>query len=72
MADHILKESFNMEARHLHQKATVLAASALASSTKSNYRKAWGRFQSICDKMRIDPLEASRPDIVTWLVYRSK
>ena len=37
-------DSQNPEARRLHGKALMLAASALASSTKANYGKAWGQF----------------------------
>ena len=65
-------DSQNPEAKRLHDKALMLAASALASSTKANYGKAWGRFLYFCDKMGYDPMEASGQDLATWLVFRSE
>ena len=50
----------------------MLAASALASSTKTNYGKAWARFLDFCDKVGYDPMEASGQEIATWLVLRSE
>ena len=50
----------------------MLAATALANSTKDNYGKAWGQYLQFCDKMGLNPMEASGRDIATWLVYRSE
>ena len=50
----------------------MLAALALAISTKVNYGKAWAWFLDFCDKMGYDPMEASGWDIATWLVFRSE
>ena len=72
MLDHSFKDSSNPEARPLHEKASMLTASALANSTKSNYGKAWAWYLDFCDKMGLDPMEASGQDIATWLVYRSE
>ena len=65
-------DSQNPKARRLHNKASMLAASALTSSTKANYGKAWGRFLSFCNKMGYDPMEVSGPELATWLAYRAK
>ena len=70
MAGHKLKEPSNREARRFNLKATILAASALAPSTKSNYGQAWGRFHTYCENMGLDPTEASEPDVATWGVLR--
>ena len=70
MLDDSLKNSFNPEARRLHDKACMLTASALANSTKTNYGKACAWFLYFCDKMGYDPMEASRQNIATWLVFR--
>ena len=48
----------------------MLAASALANSTKTN--KAWARFLDFCEEMGYNPMETSSPDIATWLVFRSE
>ena len=72
MLDHSFKDSSYLEARRLHEKATMLAASAFTNSTKGNYRKAWGQYLQFCDKMGLNPMEASGRDIATWLVYRSE
>ena len=72
MAGHKLIEPSNREARRLYLRAIHLAASALAPSTKSNYRRARGRFQTYYENMGIDPMGASGLDIATWLVYRSE
>ena len=29
-------------------------------------------FQTYCEKMGLDPMEASGPDVATWLVFRSE
>ena len=50
----------------------MLAALALASSTKANYGKAWGRFLYFCDEMGYDPMETSGWDLATWVVFRSE
>ena len=42
-------DSQNPKARRLHDKALLLAALALASTTKTSYGKAWGRFLDFCD-----------------------
>ena len=60
-------DSQNPEARRLHNKASLLAASALASTTKANNGKAWARFLYFCDKMGYDPLEGLGQDLATWL-----
>ena len=49
----------------------MLAASALASSTKANYGKAWGQFLNFCDKMGNDPMEVSGQELAIWLVYNT-
>ena len=67
-----LGESQNPEARRLHDKASMLAASALTSSTKVNYGKAWGWFLSFYNKMGYDPMEVSGMELATWLVYRAE
>ena len=72
MLDHSSKDSLNFEARCLHEKASMLAASVFANSTKGNYGKAWGQYLQFCDKMGLNPMEASGRDIATWLVYRSE
>ena len=72
MAGHKLKEPSNREARRLYLRATHLAPSALATSTKSNQGHDWGRFQTYCESKGLDPMEASGPDIATWLVFRSE
>ena len=56
MLDHSFKDSFNPEARQLYEKASMLAASALANSTKDNYSKAWAWYLDFCEKMGLDPM----------------
>ena len=65
------KDSSNLEAKRLLGKASLLAALALATTTKSSYGKAWGRFQYFCDKMGLNPMEALGQDLATWIVFRS-
>ena len=72
MAGHKLKEPSNREARRLYLRATYLAASALVPSTKSNYGRAWDRFQTYCENMGLNPMEAFGPDVATELIYRSE
>ena len=72
MSDNSFRDSQNFKAKHLHEKASMLAASALANSTKGNYGKARARYLDFFDKMGLDPMEASGRDIATWLVYRSE
>ena len=72
MLDHSFKDSSNHEARHLHEKATMLAASALANSTKGNYGKAWGRYLQFCDKKGLNPIEATGLEVASWLVFKSE
>ena len=72
MLDCSFGDSQNPKARRLHDKASLLAALALASSTKANYGKAWGRFLDFCDKMGYNPMEASGQELATWLVFRSE
>ena len=72
LSDHSFRDSQNPEAKRLHNKASVLAASALADSTKAIYGKAWARFLDFCDKMGYNPMEASGKDIVLWLVFRAE
>ena len=62
----------NPEAKRLHDKALMLAASALASSTKTSYGKAWGQFFNFCNKMGYNPMEVSGQELATWLVFRSE
>ena len=49
-----------------------MAASALASTTKNIYGKAWGEFRYFCDKMGYNPMEASGQELATWSVFRAK
>ena len=42
MSGNSFEDSSNLKARRLLSKASLLAASALATTTKSSYRKAWG------------------------------
>ena len=72
MSDDSFSNSQNPEAKQLHDKASMLATSALATSTKVNYGKAWARFLDFCDKMGYDPMEASGRDIATCIVFRSE
>ena len=72
LSDRSFSDSQNPEAKRLHDKASVLAASALADSTQSNYSKAWARFLDFCDKMGYNPMEASGKDIALWLVFRAE
>ena len=72
MSDFSITDSQNPEFQHLHQKALLLAALALASSTKSNYGKAWVRFLNFCNLMGYNPMETSGQDIANWLIYRSE
>ena len=65
-------DSLNSEAKRLHGKASLLAALALASTTKNSYGKAWGRFQYFCDKMGYNPMEALGQEFATWLVFRAE
>ena len=50
----------------------MLAAWALAISTKTNYSKAWAWFLAFYDKIGYHPMESSGQDIATWLVFRSE
>ena len=59
MLDHSFKDSSNLEARHLHEKASMLVALALANFTKDNYGKAHAWYLDFCDKMGLDPMEAA-------------
>ena len=72
MSDGSFSDSQNPEAKQLHDKASMLTALALATSTKTNYGKAWARFLDLCDKMGYNPMEASGQDIATWIVFRSE
>ena len=72
MLDVSFKDSLNPEAKRLHEKATLLASTAVANFTKENSGEAWGRFQQFCDQIGLNPIEASGRDIANWLVYRSK
>ena len=72
MSDFSFRDSQNPEFQRLHQKALLLAALALASSTKSNYGKAWVCFLDFCNLMGYNPMETSGQDIANWLVYRSE
>ena len=72
MSDSSFGDSQNPEAKRLHDKASMLAASALTSTTKVNYGKAWARFLYFCDKMGYNPMEASGQELATWLVFRAK
>ena len=65
-------DSQNPVAERLHGKASLLAASALASTTKNSYGKAWGCFLYFCDKMGYDSMEVSGQELATWLVFRSE
>ena len=65
MSNHSFRDSQNPEAKQLHDKASMLAASALVNSTKTNYGKAWARFLDFCDKMGYNSMEASGQDIAT-------
>ena len=72
MSDFSFRDSQNPEIHRLHQKASLLAASSLAKSTKSNYGRAWVRFLDFCKLMGLSPMETSGQDIADWLVYRSE
>ena len=72
MSGNSLEDSSNLEARRLLGKASLLAASALATTTKNSYGKAWGRFRYFCDKMGYNPMEALGQELATWLVFRSE
>ena len=72
MSDSSFVDSQNPEAKRLHDKASMLAASALATSTKTNYGKAWAWFLDFCDKIGYNPMKASGQDIATWIVFRSE
>ena len=49
MLDFLFRDSQNPEFQRLHQKASLLAAFSLASSTRSNYGKAWVCFLDFCN-----------------------
>ena len=72
MLDHIFKDSLNHEARRLHEKASMLAASTLANFTKGKYGKEWAWYLDFCNKMGLDPMEVSGRDIATWLLFKSE
>ena len=72
MSDYSFGDSQNPEARRLHNKSSMLAASALASTTQVNYGKAWARFFYFCDKIGYNPMEALGQDLPTWLVFRTE
>ena len=72
MSDFSFQDSQNPKIHCLHQKASLLAASSLANSTKSNYGKAWVRFLHFCYLMGLIPMATSGQDIADWLVYRSE
>ena len=60
LSDCSFSDSQNPEAKQLHDKASMLAPSALTDSTKSNYDKAWARFLNFCDKMGYHPMDTSQ------------
>ena len=72
MSGNSFSDSQNPKARRLHDKASLLAASALASTTKTSYGKAWGWFLDFCDKMGYNSMEALGQELATWLVFRSE
>ena len=65
-------DSQNPEVRRLHGKASTLAATALATTTKANYGRAWGRLLGFCAKMGFNPMEVSGLELASWLVYRAE
>ena len=54
------------------EKATTLAAQALAPSTKDNYGRAWVRFSTFCKGKGVDPMLATESDVSIFLVQRSE
>ena len=65
-------DSQNPKVRRLHGKASTLAATALATTTKANYGRAWGRLLGFCAKMGFNPMEVSGLELATWLTYRAE
>ena len=72
MSDYSFGDSQNPKAKRLHDKVSMLAASALDSTTKVNYDRAWAQFLYFCDKIGYNPMEASGQDLATWVVFRSE
>ena len=57
MSGSSIGNSQNPEVRRLHGKASTLAATALATTTKATHGRAWGRFTGFCAKMGHNPME---------------
>ena len=72
MSDFSFSDVQNPEIKCLHQKASLLAALSLASSTKTNYGRAWARFLEFCRLMGFSPMETSGLHLGNFLVYRSE
>ena len=72
MGGHNLHPGASSETRRLMEKATSLAAQALAPSTKDNYGRAWVRFSTFCKGKGIDPMLATESDVAIFLVQRSE
>ena len=72
MSEFSFSDVQNPEIKRLHQKASLLAASSLAKSTKSNYGRAWVRSLDFCRLMGLSPMETSGQEIANLLVYRSE
>ena len=60
------------ESKRLMEKATMLAAQALAPSTKDAYGRAWVRFATFCKGKGVDPMSAAESDVAIFLVQRSE
>ena len=59
MEVYIVLPHATIETRNLFEKATQLAASVLAPSTKSNYKRAWDRFVTYAKEMGFNLMEVS-------------
>ena len=72
MGGYSLHPGASSETRRLMEKATSLAAQALAPSTKDNYGQGWARFSTFCKGKGIDPMLATESDVAIFLVQRSE
>ena len=72
MGGYTIHPGASSETKRLMEKATTLAAQALAPSTKDNYGRAWVRFSTFCKGKGVDPMLATESDVSIFLVQRSE